>query len=308
MSKKIPVWIDCDPGVDDAMALLLAGRLEELELVGISTVNGNVPLAVDTENALRLRELFGLNCPIYAGADRPLLRPCEPGDSFHGPDGLGGATLPPAQGQVEALPAWDALHEAARRYAGELVLLAVGPLTNVAIALGKYSDLPELLRRTVIMGGSATRGNCTPCAEFNIWADPEAAQAVLRAPGEKVLFPLEATEAAYLTQEEIDAFGDKTPIACFFRAATPELLRKNMEAGQGGWCIHDACTVLYCAHPEVFSGAEAGVYVETQSELTRGKTVTDLFSDKEFERKNCFVLLETDRPAFVRYITNAVRA
>lgn len=307
MNEKLPVWIDCDPGVDDAMALLLASRLEEVELVGVSTVNGNVPLAVDTNNALRLRELFGFSCPIYAGADRPLLRPVEEGDSFHGPDGLGGAVLPDAKGEIDPLPAWDALYAAARRYEGRLTLISIGPMTNLAIAFGKYAALPSLLRRTLIMGGSATRGNCTPCAEFNVWADPEAAQAVLRAPGKKVLFPLEVTEEAYLTGEEICAFGERTPVARFFREATRDLLRKNIEEGNQGWCIHDACPVLYCAHPELFSGREAGVYVETRSELTRGKTVTDLFSDKQFPEKNCLVVLQINRKEFVKQIHSAVQ-
>lgn len=306
MNEKLPIWIDCDPGVDDAMALLLASRLEGLELVGVSTVNGNVPLPVDTSNALRLRELFGFSCPIHAGADRPLLRPVEEGDSFHGPDGLGGAVLPEAEGSIDPLPAWDALYAAARRYEGRLTLIAVGPLTNLAIAFGKYAQLPSLLRRTLIMGGSATHGNCTPCAEFNVWADPEAARAVMRAPGEKLLFPLEVTEEAYLTGEEIAAFGERTPVARFFRAATRDLLRKNMEEGRKGWCIHDACPVLYCVAPELFSGREAGVYVETRSELTRGKTVTDLFSDKQFPEKNCQVMLQINRVEFVKQIQRVV--
>ena len=118
---------------------------------------------------------------------------------------------------------------------------------------------------------------------------------------------LEVTEQAYLTARELEHIGTHEGAICrFFRDATPDLLRKNVEAGQGGWCVHDACPVLYCARPELFSGKEAGVFVETQSELTFGKTVTDLYSDKKFDEKNTFVVLDIDRPAFVNLLTAAV--
>lgn len=307
--NKCPVWIDCDPGVDDAAAIVLADHLEGMEIVGISTVAGNAVLELTTENALKICELIGKDYPVYPGAAHPLLHPYEAGESFHGADGLGGAKLPQTHRTAEKLPAWDALYEAAKRSEEKLELIVLGPQTNIAIALSKHPDLPQYLNRILMMGGSATRGNCTPSAEFNIHADPEAAQIVFRSPVPKVMAGLEVTEQAFLTADEIAWIGAQQGRACrFFREATPDLLRKNVEAGQGGWCVHDACAVLYCVRPELFSGKEAGVFVETQSELTLGKTVTDLFSDKKFEEKNTFVLLDIDRPAFRDTLTDAICA
>ena len=305
--EKYPVWIDCDPGVDDAAALLLAHWQEKTDIVGISTVAGNVDLEKTTKNALKLCELVGAGYPVFRGAEKPLLRDYHDGAEFHGADGLGGAVLPEPRRQAEPIPAWDGLFEAAKRYEGKLELVTLGPVTNVAIALAKHPELATLLHRIVMMGGSATRGNRTPCAEYNIFADPEAAQAVFRSGVPIVMCGLEVTEQAQLYPAELAAIAEKnTPVTRFFAASAQDIMRKDMERGRPGWCIHDACPVAYLAHPELFSGREAGVFVETQAELTLGKTVTDLFSDKKFDEKNAFVVLDVDRPAFVRLLTDAV--
>ena len=305
--EKYPVWIDCDPGVDDAAALLLAHRQAETDIVGISTVAGNVDLEKTTKNALRLCELVGADYPVFRGAEKPLLRDYHDGAEFHGADGLGGAVLPEPKRAPEALAAWDGLFEAAKRYAGKLELITLGPVTNIAIALAKHPELATLLHRIVMMGGSATRGNRTPCAEYNIFADPEAAQAVFRSGVPIVMCALEVTEQAQLTPEEIDAVGEKnTPVTRFFHAAVQDILKKDMERERAGWCVHDACPIAYLAHPELFSAKEAGVFVETQAELTLGKTVTDLYSDKKFGVKNALVVLEVNRPAFAQLLTTAV--
>lgn len=305
--NRLPIWIDCDPGVDDAAALLLANAQTALQVVGVSTVAGNVDLARTTRNALRLRELMGVDYPVYRGAEKPLCRPYISGAEFHGADGLGGAVLPEPKLEAERLPAWDGLYAAAERYEGRLELITLGPLTNIAIALGKHPDLKDKLRRIVMMGGSATRGNRTPCAEFNIYADPEAAQAVFRSGVKIVMCGLEVTEQAQLLPEEIDTIGKKnTPAARFFHAAAQNILKKDMARGRPGWCVHDACPIAYLAHPELFSAKEAGVFVETQADLTLGKTVTDLYSDKKFGVQNALVVLEVDRPAFAALLTAAV--
>lgn len=306
---RIPVWIDCDPGVDDAAALLLAHALPNLEIVGISAVAGNVPLPQTTENALKLCDLMGAEYPVYAGAEKPLFRTYADGKEFHGENGLGNVSLPAPARKAEALPAWDGLWAAAERFGGALTLITMGPLTNIAIALAKYPRLAGKLNRILIMGGSATRGNRTPVAEYNIYADPEAAQAVLRCGAPIELCGLEVTEKAWLSAAELDALGAlHTPAADFVRRSSAHILAKNLESGQAGWCIHDAVPVARLAHPELFSGRAAGVYVETQAELTRGKTVTDLYSDKKFEQKNAFVVLELERAAFVRLLTDALSA
>lgn len=299
--KRIPIWIDCDPGVDDAAALQVAHRLPELEIVGVSAVAGNVCLEKTLRNALSLREFMGASFPVYGGAARPWKR--EPLDSaeFHGVEGLGTASLPLPTTRAEAAPMWDALYEAACRYGGELEVVTLGPMTNLATAFAKYPDLPQKIRRVSLMGGAAVGGNCTPCAEYNIYADPEAAQAVFRSGCRLVMCGLDVTEKTYLTAEELDgiaALGD--PGGIFLRDSSRDILRINMAAGAGGWCLHDAVPIWHLVAPELFTERAAGVYVETQSDLTRGKTVTDLFSDFKYPEKNANVVLTVDRPAFAR--------
>ena len=177
---KIPVWIDCDTGVDDAVALLVAHRLEALEIVGLSTVAGNVALDKTTRNTLAVCDLAGADYPVHPGAAKPWLQAYADASAFHGADGLGGASLPAPKRSAEKTPMWDALFDAAQRHPGTLTLVATGPLTNVATALAKYPQLTSLLARIALMGGAAVGGNRTPCAEYNIFADPDAAQAVFR--------------------------------------------------------------------------------------------------------------------------------
>ena len=306
--KQIPVWLDCDPGVDDAAAFLLAHSLPEVKIAGVGTVAGNAPLEKTTKNALRLRDLMGEDFPVYPGAEGPLRRPYHDGAAFHGADGLGGAYLPGPSGQPEKTAAWDGLYEAAEKYGKELTVLTMGPLTNMALAFGKYPDLPEKIGKVIMMAGSITRGNRTPCAEYNVYADPEAAQSVFRSGADLVMCGLEVTEQAYLTREELEKIGNlHTPKGNFFCSASGHILEKNLAAGHRGFCVHDAVTVFYAARPECFSGERAGVFVETQGELTLGKTVCDLNSDRKFDVKNVFLPLEIDREAFRDALTEAMK-
>ncbi len=304
--NRLPVWIDGDPGVDDAAAIFVAHDREELDIVAISTVAGNAPLNITAKNALCLCEMLGADYPVYRGANGPLMRQYEDGADFHGVDGMGGADLPAPKRAPEKAAAWDALYEAAKKYDGKLEVVAMGPLTNIALALSKYPDLATRIHRIAIMGGSVTRGNRTPCAEYNIFADPEAAQIVFRSGAKIVMCPLEVTEQAYLTEEELQALC-KTEKGEFYYRASKHILEKNLEAGHPGFCIHDVCPVLFLAKENIFRGEEAGVFVETQSELSLGKTVCDLYSDKQFEVKNTFVTLEIDRAAFVEAVTRAMQ-
>ncbi len=306
---KISVWIDCDTGVDDAVALLVAHRLEALEIVGLSTVAGNVALDKTTRNTLAVCDLAGADYPVCPGAAKPWLQAYADASAFHGADGLGGASLPAPKRSAEKTPMWDALFDAAQRHPGTLTLVATGPLTNVATALAKYPQLTSLLARIVLMGGAAVGGNRTPCAEYNIFADPDAAQAVFRSGVPLVMCGLDVTHQAYLTPAELDALCEKdTAVTRFVRAATAGALHFNMSAGLGGLCLHDVCPLLYLAQPELFGGEMAGVFVETRGALTRGKTVTDLYSDHQFDTKNALVLLTLDRARFVEQVVRTLHA
>ena len=307
--SRIPVWIDCDTGVDDAAALLTAHRLDALEIVGISTVAGNMALDRTTRNTLKVCELMGADYPVFPGAERPWRRPYEDASKFHGADGLGGAALQEPKRAAQEEAAWDALFRAAEAYAGRLEVVTIGPLTNLATALVKYPQLAKRIRRILMMGGAAVGGNRTPCAEFNIYADPDAAQAVFRSGVPIVMCGLDVTHQAYLTAEEIEALTrQETAVTRFFLASTRRALELNLAAGQPGLCLHDVCPLLYLARPELFEGRQAGVYVETRGELTRGKTVTDLYSDHQFETKNAFVVLKIDRARLLEIVSAALRS
>lgn len=301
--KRIPIWIDTDPGVDDAAAILVAHRSPALQIVGISTLAGNAPLGVTTHNALALCAFLGADYPVYRGAAQPWLRPYLCGADFHGADGMGGYRLPEPTYEAEKLPMWDALRAAAEASEEPLTVVTLGPLTNLATAFAKYPDLPQKLDRVVMMGGAAVGGNRTPCAEYNIFADPDAALAVFRSGARLVMCGLDVTNGAWLTGDELEAIGRQGRLGSLLCESSRSILQKNLETGHPGWCIHDTVPVWYLLHPEWFTAREAGVYVETRSELTRGKTVTDLFSDKKFPEKNATVVLSIDRERF----TDAMR-
>ena len=304
------IWFDCDTGVDDAIALLTAHRQPGLEIVGLSTVAGNVTLGHTTENTLKICGLMGADYPVYPGAPGPLRRRSVPMESpmqpSHRADGLRPEPCCPAPSRApEQTPAWDALYEAAARMPGELTLVATGPLTNAAIALTAHPALRSLLRGIALMGGAAVGGNRTPCSEFNIHADPDAAEIVFSSGIPIIMCGLDVTEQAWFSPAEFAALPD-TPVGRFARAATAGPMQKNMARGAGGLCLHDVCPVLYLTHPELFTGRQAGVHVETRGTVTYAKTVTDLDSDAKFPERNVFVVLGVDRAGFAAHITEAL--
>ena len=296
LEKKIPVWLDTDPGVDDAMAMALLFAIDAYDVKGVSAVAGNVELPKTFQNARDLVAFFGRkDVPVYPGAARPLFREPRTCYFIHGQNGLGDVPLPASDALVEKKPAWDALYEAAKAAEGELTLIAVGPLTNVALALGKYGTLGKLLKRIVIMGGSATYGNATPAAEANIFCDPEAASTVFQSGVPIVMCGLDMTLKTVMSPAELDEMGRLNPTAKFLRDAAQHGLSYSQAHGIDGMALHDPTAVLYPLYPELFSGEEAGVAVETKGTITYGKTVTDLFSDKQFPFKNALVMLDVNK-------------
>ena len=307
-NKQIPVWIDCDTGTDDSVAIMLAHALPELSVIGLSAVAGNSPLYNTFPNTRRVVHLLGADYPVYPGAERPLMREPHVAGKFHGENGLGDVELPLPDTAPESTFAWDALYATAKRMPGELRLVATGPLTNVAIALTKYPELKQLLHSIALMGGAAVGGNVTPAAEFNIYDDPDAAQIVFKSGVPLVMCGLDVTMQAELRPadwDEMAAYGNRCGklvrelFACAWSAV--------QTVGLTGVAQHDSCPIMYLAHPELFEGQMAGVFVETQAEITLGKTVTDLQSDKKFGKKNALVLLKLDREAFMQILKDCIR-
>jgi inosine-uridine nucleoside N-ribohydrolase len=297
--KKIPVWFDCDTGVDDAIALILLSQLESFDVVGVSTVAGNVGVDKTTDNTLRVLDLCRVSYSVYRGAAQPMIREQITASYVHGEDGLGGVILPESERFPETLPAWDALYQAAVQHAGELVLIAVGPMTNIGLTLTKYKDFPNLIKRIVIMGGAAVGGNVTPAAEFNILADPEAAAMLFDCGVQVEMCGLDMTMKAYLTRDELDDLAQLgTPQATFARDCLQRALKFGESFQFPGVALHDPAAVLYADDGAMFEARPAWVRVETKGSCTYGKTVTDLYSDKKHDMREHLAVINVDRDAF----------
>jgi pyrimidine-specific ribonucleoside hydrolase len=295
---KIPIILDCDTGVDDAIAIMLANRIAKFDLLGITTVAGNVEVEKTTLNTLRVLELIDTDTPVHKGAAGPLVGDQITAKMVHGDDGLGGISLPLHRSEITKIAAWDAIYGEAIKRDGTLELIAVGPLTNLAMAFIKYRDLPKHINRIVIMGGSAAGGNVTPAAEFNIYADPEAADIVFSSGVPVHMCGLDVTMQAYYTPDDLEhvaALGSKP--ARFFRDVMQGVLSFCLDLGQQGVSMHDPLTVFYAADDSIFTTHHVGIRVETKGLLTRGKTVTDLHSDKKMER-NAYIVTDVDREVF----------
>ena len=272
MATKI--ILDCDPGIDDALAIAFAHGHPGLELVGITTVAGNVGLAKTTANALAVCEFIGAaGTPVTAGCDRPLVRPAIDAREVHGDSGLGGATLPPPATDPAPGHAIDYIIDTVRAAPGEIMLVATGPLTNIALAVRREPRLTDWVRGFVIMGGSAGRGNVTPAAEYNIWADPEAAAAVFGAGWTVIMLGLDVTLRTSATAAVLQRMGNLGPLGTELLLPALEQYRSVREPA--GPPVHDVCAVAWVAEPGLFGLVPAHVQVETAGPLTAGMTVTD---------------------------------
>ena len=269
------IILDCDPGIDDALAIAFAHGHPGIDLVGITTVAGNVGLAKTTANALAVCEFIGAaGTPVTAGCAGPLLRPAFDARQVHGDSGLGGAALPPPAASPAPGHAIDYIIDTIGAAPGEITLVATGPLTNIALAVKREPRLADWVREFVIMGGSSGRGNVTPAAEYNMWADPEAAAAVFRAgwtvhhagPGR------DPADRGHRGGAGADArsSGRSAPSCC-----CPPSSSTGRSAEPGGPPVHDVCAVAWVAQPDVFGLVPARVQVETAGQLTAGMTVTD---------------------------------
>ncbi|WP_327589304.1 nucleoside hydrolase [Nonomuraea sp. NBC_00507] len=268
------VLIDCDPGIDDALALALAaGSRDDLDVVGVTTVGGNVDLPLTTANALALREFLDLgDVPVTPGSAGALLRHTVRATAVHGVTGLGDAVLPAALRGPSEGHAVDFIVDTLRAAPGEITLVAVGPLSNVALAVRREPRVVEWARDLVIMGGSYTRGNHNPAAEFNILADPEAAAIVFEAGWTVKQLGLDVTLSAVVTSDVLDRMRSLGRLAELLVPAAQSYMPVTAESGPA---IHDACAVAYVLDPSLFTCVPAVVNVETNGSYTRGMTVTD---------------------------------
>ena len=310
MAKK--VILDTDPGVDDAMAIFLAVASPELEILGLTTIFGNAPVDVTTRNALLLLELAGRqDIPVIKGAESPVTRAyAGPVPHVHGDNGLGNAVLPSVEGSAESIDAADWIYQQAREAPGEITMLTVGPVTNLAIAFQRYPDLAALLECVVVMGGNAdSPGNITPAAEANIYNDPEAADLVFGTSCSTAMVGLDVTHQVNMTGIEISMItGGEKRVNQFLGEIIP-LYQAFFEATNGidGIFVHDPTAVMYLVAPELFTTQDCPIRVETES-FSRGKTWPD-FGGTDHESPEAWqdrppisICLEVDHKAVIQEV------
>lgn len=275
------IIIDTDPGQDDAIAILLAlASPEDIEVLGITTVAGNVPLDLTSKNARIVCELAGRpDVKVFAGCDAPLVRRLVTAEHVHGKSGLDGPDLPDPEMPLQDQHGVDFIIETLRREpAGTVTLCPLGPLTNIATAFDRAPDILERVQEIVLMGGAYFEvGNITPTAEFNIYVDPEAAEIVLKSGAKITMMPLDVTHKALVTRARNEAFRALgTPVGKAVAEMTDFFERFDREKyGSDGAPLHDPTVIAWLLAPRLFTGRFINVEVETQSKLTLGMTVAD---------------------------------
>lgn len=278
-TEKIPLLIDTDPGVDDALALMMAFHDHRHEVVGLTIAAGNVGLSHTVANALKLCEVCGVDVPVYAGAPTPLVYPAPDAANVHGEDGFGDVNYAPATRQAEAEHAAHAILRLSHQYADKLLLVALGPLTNVALALKLDPTLPQRVARCVVMGGAVSaHGNITPAAEFNIHFDPEAADLVFSAFPRIDLVDWEATMAhGFLHTDAERWLAADNAWAQFYASISAHTRAWVQQVGRGErWHAADALAMAMALQPEgAVECLERPIVVETTGRHTRGATVVD---------------------------------
>ncbi len=301
------IIIDTDPGQDDAVAILLALASPELEVLGITTVAGNVPLALTAKNARVVCELAGrTDIRVFAGCPAPMKRKLVTAEHVHGKTGLDGIALPDPEMPLAEGHAVDFLIEILREEApGTVTLCPIGPLTNIATAFERAPDIVSRVAEIVLMGGAYFAvGNITPAAEFNIYVDPEAAKIVFASGVPLVVMPLDVTHQALTTRARVEGFRNLgTRVGHAVASWTDFFERFDMaKYGSEGAPLHDPCTIAYLVRPDLFSGRHINVEIETEGRFTTGMTVADWWRVSGREA-NAMFIGEVDADGFYALLT-----
>jgi len=309
--RKIPVVIDCDPGIDDTIAIIMLAGSGKVDIKAITTTHGNVGLEGTTKNALALREYLGLDCLVAKGAAKPMIVPLKNASEIHGANGLAGYELPQPQGTFEKEAAWDVMYRLAKEEKGEMVLVVLGPMTNLALTILKYPDFKNYVKRVYMMGGSRDYGNHSPTAEFNIWGDPHACQVVLKSGIPVTMADLEFTYVNSVSgaeMKELYSHGKK------LKPMLDAFIQHDMEFAQSAGEDFESFKIAICD-----SGAAAAllldgdslvtedyyVVCETQSSENEGQTVFD-YKGHLKGRPNVQLCISVDRQKYLNLIRDAV--
>ncbi|TLV03547.1 nucleoside hydrolase [Dyadobacter luticola] len=310
MADKIPIIIDCDPGHDDALMLMLAFGSEMFDIKAITISAGNQTQDKTLTNALKILTLIGANVPVYRGEEKPLFRELIVADYAHGESGLDSPSLPAPGFLPQPESAADGIAQILAASENKTTIVPTGPLTNIAVFLQRYPHLKDKIERISLMGGGIFRGNMTPLAEFNIYVDPEAAAVVFRSGVPITMCGLDVTMKALVFQKDIELFrslGNKSgKVAAELMDFFSIYYRENHPELEGGAALHDPCAVTWLMNPGIFKTKSCYVDVETTGELTTGVTVVDFYHVLQKD-PNVIVAYDLDRDAWLDLIFNAVK-
>ncbi|MFM5709306.1 MAG: pyrimidine-specific ribonucleoside hydrolase RihA [Aeromonas veronii] len=307
----LPVILDCDPGHDDAIALILALASPELKVLAVTTSAGNQTPDKTLNNALRILTLLGRDdIPVAAGAPKPLARELIIADNVHGESGLDGPKLPDPAFAPQAMTGLELMAKCLRESLEPVTLVPTGPLTNIALLLAAHPELKPRIARIVLMGGAAGAGNWTPAAEFNIYVDPEAADMVFKSGIPITMCGLDVTHEAQVMDEDIERVRAITnPVAQCVAGLLDFFMiyHRDPKWGFAGAPLHDPCTIAWLLAPELFHGVECRVDIETSGVHSVGMTVVDRYG-LTGKPANALVLLGLDRPGFIDLLVTRLRA
>ena len=301
------IILDCDPGHDDAIALMLALGSPEVELLGVTTVSGNQTVAKTTANAIRVLDHLGReDISVAAGAKRPLVRDRHVAADVHGETGLDGPDLPPPTREPVPEHAIEWIANTLSAQPRPVTLVPTGPLTNIALFLARYPELEPKLARIVLMGGAIAEGNVTPAAEFNIWADPEAAQRVFSGGLDVTMVGLDVTHKALMRRRHVDRLADGGVagrlVADLYGFYAQHHRRRYMWDGAP---VHDAIAVAHVIDETLLETKDCGVKVDTGPELSRGRTYVDLWGSAGWQ-PNCHVAVDIDSERFFELLIERI--
>lgn len=300
------ILIDCDPGHDDALAIITALASSKLNVLGISTIGGNQTLEKVTKNAKNILNFLDVKIPLAMGEDRPLVKKLQTGEEGHGDSGMDGPYFSennyPIEKERGVLFLWKKIMASEEK----VTIVALGPLTNIALLLRTFPEVKEKIECISLMGGGIDRGNCTPLAEFNIYVDPEAAEIVFQSGVKIIMSGLDVTERAEITIAEIDSLKNKGKASNLVY----ELLKfYNISGRKFGFIdspLHDLCAVAYLINSEIFEGDNYNVNVITDDGKARGLTYIDKRLSASKENRNTFVLSNVNRSEFIKILMEAL--
>ncbi len=306
MTKRIPVIIDCDPGLDDVIALIMAFASEKLDVKGVTVVAGNQTLKKVGDNALKVLSYIGVNVPVAVGSEFPLVKTLITAGEVHGEDGIGGVVLPESNLKLDSRHAIDLIANILKNSKEKITIIATGPLTNIGLFLRRYPELKNKIERISLMGGSVGFGNVTPSAEFNIFIDPEAADIVFKSGIPITMVGLNATQKAIFNMEDIKRIKSQNgKIAELVSQMLENLYNYHRLDGMEGCYLHDPVAVCAVTNPEILKTELLNVDIELKGQYTTGMTVVDIYNRLN-KIGNADVTMEIDKNAYVDLIIEAV--